>query len=118
MTAVGQPPAEPRRQAQPAAKDLGADSALIHSEAQPLRMAVERLALTRRAHRIMRQHFVRTAVRVSVLLAGDVGALLLLRSLLRGFRDVGWLGGGTSELTSRILPQGAVPLIQLIPAVL
>src|SRR5215217_2441950 len=118
MTAVGQPPAEPRTQAQPPAKDLGAGSASIHSEAQPLRMAVERLALTRRAHRIMRQHFVRAAVRVSVLLAGDAAALLLLRSLLRGVRDSAWLGAATSSVATQILPQGAVPLIQLLPGVL
>src|SRR4051794_455899 len=122
MTAVGQPPAEPRIQIPSPARNLAAepvaDHVADHTEAQPAKIAVERLALTRRAHRIMRQHFVRAAVRVSVLLAGDAGALLLLRSLLRGFRDVGWLGGTTSELASRIIPQGAVPLVQLIPAVL
>jgi exopolysaccharide biosynthesis polyprenyl glycosylphosphotransferase len=66
----------------------------------------------------MRQHFVRAAVRVSVLLAGDAVALLLLRALLRGVRDSTWLGQGMSSAASSIIPQGAVPLIQLLPAVL
>jgi exopolysaccharide biosynthesis polyprenyl glycosylphosphotransferase len=118
MTAVGRSPTEPRIQASGAAKDLGADSAKVRPEAQPLRIAVERLALTRRAHRIMRQHFVRAAVRVSVLLTGDAVALLLLRALLRGVRDLAWLGEGSSSIASRIIPQGAVPLVQLLPAVL
>jgi exopolysaccharide biosynthesis polyprenyl glycosylphosphotransferase len=66
----------------------------------------------------MRRHLVRTAVRVSVLLAGDAAALLLLRVVLRGVRDVGWLGSATSGLINQIIPQGALPLVQLIPAVL
>ncbi len=66
----------------------------------------------------MRRHLVRTAVRVSVLLAGDAAALLLLRVLLHGVRDVGWLGSGTSALINRIVPEGALPLVQLLPAVL
>jgi exopolysaccharide biosynthesis polyprenyl glycosylphosphotransferase len=118
MTAVGQPPAEPRVQSSPAVKDLGAGPATIPNEAQHIRIAVERLALTRRAHRIMRQHFVRAVVRVSVLLAGDAAALLLLRSLLRGIRNSAWLGEATSSMAHRIIPQGAVPLVQLLPAVL
>ncbi len=66
----------------------------------------------------MRRHLVRTAVRVSVLLAGDAAALLLLRVLLHGLRDVGWLGAATSALINRIVPEGALPLVQLLPAVL
>jgi hypothetical protein len=118
MTAVGQPPAEPRVQAPPPGKDPGTGSAILQNESQHIRIAVERLALTRRAHQIMRQHFVRAAVRVSVLLAGDAAALLLLRCLLRGVRDSAWLGQATSSIVNRIIPQGAVPLVQLLPAVL
>jgi exopolysaccharide biosynthesis polyprenyl glycosylphosphotransferase len=66
----------------------------------------------------MRRHLVRTAVRVSVLLAGDAAALLLLRVVLHGVRDVAWLGAGTSDLINKIIPQGALPLVQLLPAVL
>jgi exopolysaccharide biosynthesis polyprenyl glycosylphosphotransferase len=66
----------------------------------------------------MRRHLVRTAVRVSVLLAGDAAALLLLRVVLHGVRDVGWLGLATSDFINKILPQGALPLVQLLPAVL
>jgi exopolysaccharide biosynthesis polyprenyl glycosylphosphotransferase len=66
----------------------------------------------------MRRHLVRTAVRVSVLLAGDTAALLLLRVTLHGVRDVGWFGPATSALVNQIIPQGALPLVQLLPAIL
>jgi exopolysaccharide biosynthesis polyprenyl glycosylphosphotransferase len=66
----------------------------------------------------MRRHLVRTAVRVSVLIAGDAAALLLLRVVLHGVRDVGWFGSATSALVNRIIPEGALPLVQLLPAVL
>ena len=67
---------------------------------------------------MMRIHLVRTAVRVSVLLAGDTVALLLLRMVVRGVRDVGWFGPVISELVSQIIPPGGLPLVQLVPAVL
>jgi exopolysaccharide biosynthesis polyprenyl glycosylphosphotransferase len=79
---------------------------------------LERLALTQRAPQIMRRHLVRTLVRVSVLLAGDTLALLLLRFTLHGVRDIGWFGPGTSALVNEIIPQGALPLVQLLPAIL
>jgi exopolysaccharide biosynthesis polyprenyl glycosylphosphotransferase len=66
----------------------------------------------------MRRHLVRTAVRVSVLLAGDVAGLLLLGYLLDGVRDLGWLGPASSNLVNQIIPRGALPLVQLLPAVL
>jgi exopolysaccharide biosynthesis polyprenyl glycosylphosphotransferase len=66
----------------------------------------------------MRRHLVRNAVRISVLMAGDAAALLLLRFLLRGVRDVGWFGPATSGLVNQIIPQGALPLVQLLPAIL
>ena len=79
---------------------------------------VERLALTRRAHRLMRLHLVRSAIRITVLMAGDAAALLLLRLLLRGIRDEAWLGSVAATVMTRLVPQGALPLIQLLPAVL
>src|SRR5215208_1828652 len=117
MTAVRQPPIEPRLQPSPA---KGHDSSLdpAQDEPQDIRIAGERLALTQRAHQIMRQHFVRAAVRVLVLLAGDAAALLILRSLLHGVRDLGWLGSAASTIANRIIPQGALPLVQLLPAIL
>src|SRR5918992_1635997 len=121
MTAVGKPPVEPRLQPAPLAKGLGLGTnpdATTQDDSQPIRIAVDRLALTRRAHRIMRQHFVRAAVRVSVLLAGDAAALLVLRTLLHGVRDLGWLGAATSNLAHQVVPQGALPLVQLLPAIL
>jgi exopolysaccharide biosynthesis polyprenyl glycosylphosphotransferase len=53
-----------------------------------------------------------------VLLAGDAAALLLLRVALRGIRDDGWFGPATSALMNSIIPQGALPLVQLLPAIL
>jgi hypothetical protein len=66
----------------------------------------------------MRLHLVRSAVRIAVLMAGDAAALLLLRVLLRGVRDNLWLGEATASIISRLVPGGAVPLLQLLPAVL
>jgi exopolysaccharide biosynthesis polyprenyl glycosylphosphotransferase len=88
------------------------------AEFQQSKTALERLALTQRAPQIMRRHLVRTAVRVSVLLAGDIAGLLLLGYLLDGVRDTGWLGPASSRLVNQIIPQGALPLVQLLPAVL
>jgi exopolysaccharide biosynthesis polyprenyl glycosylphosphotransferase len=79
---------------------------------------LERLALSRRAPQMMRRHLVRSLVRVSVLMAGDAAALLVLRTLLRGMRDGWWLGSATASLLTSLVPPGALPLIQLIPAVL
>ncbi|HYF40106.1 MAG TPA: exopolysaccharide biosynthesis polyprenyl glycosylphosphotransferase [Gemmatimonadales bacterium] len=118
MTAVGKPPVEPRLQPTPLAKGLTTSPDATQADSQPIRIAVDRLALTRRAHRILREHFVRAAVRVSVLLAGDALALLLLRALLRGVRDYAWLGEGMSSIAFQIIPKGAVPLVQLLPAIL
>jgi exopolysaccharide biosynthesis polyprenyl glycosylphosphotransferase len=80
--------------------------------------ALERLALSQRAQQIMRVHLVRSAVRVAVLMAGDAAALLLLRLLLRGVRDESWLGAAVASVVNSLVPQGALPLVQLLPAVL
>lgn len=72
----------------------------------------------RRAPQIMRRHLVRSAIRITVLMAGDAAALLLLRHLLRGVRDEQWLGPATAGLVNSMVPHGALPLIQLLPAVL
>jgi exopolysaccharide biosynthesis polyprenyl glycosylphosphotransferase len=66
----------------------------------------------------MRVHLVRTAVRVAVLMAGDAAALLVLRVLLRGVRDESWLGPAVASVVNSLAPQGALPLVQLLPAVL
>jgi len=86
--------------------------------AQNVWTPLERLAVTRRAPQIMRRHLVRSAVRITVLMAGDAAALLLLRMLLRGVRDELWLGPATAAVMSRLVPHGALPLVQLLPAVL
>ena len=80
--------------------------------------AIERLALSQRAPQIMRIHLVRSFVRIAVLMAGDTGALLLLRVLLRGVRDQLWLGPAAASVINSLVPQGALPLVQLVPAVL
>src|SRR5918999_822213 len=117
MSAVGQPSLE-RFSASSAATELAVGPSAVPSASQRPRTTPARLALTQRAPQIMRRHLVRTAVRVSVLLAGDAAALLLLRVLLHGLRDVGWLGPATSALINQIVPEGALPLVQLLPAVL
>jgi exopolysaccharide biosynthesis polyprenyl glycosylphosphotransferase len=80
--------------------------------------ALERLALSQRAQQIMRVHLVRSAVRVAVLMAGDAAALLVLRALLRGVRDESWLGPAVASMVNSLAPGGALPLVQLLPAVL
>jgi exopolysaccharide biosynthesis polyprenyl glycosylphosphotransferase len=116
MPAVGQTIPEPRLQNSPGAK-LAAPTSQP-ADTQQSKTALERLALTQRAPQVMRRHLVRTAVRVSVLLAGDVAGLLLLGYLLDGVRDLGWLGPASSNLVNQIIPRGALPLVQLLPAVL
>ncbi len=118
MSAVGQPSLEPRFSSSSAATELAVSPSAVPTETQRIKTAPARLALTQRAPQIMRRHLVRAAVRVSVLLAGDAAALLLLRVLLRGVRDLNWLGSGASALINEIVPQGALPLVQLLPAVL
>jgi exopolysaccharide biosynthesis polyprenyl glycosylphosphotransferase len=80
--------------------------------------ALERLALSQRAQQIMRVHLIRSAVRVAVLMAGDAAALLVLRVVLRGVRDESWLGAAVASAVNSLVPQGALPLVQLLPAVL
>jgi exopolysaccharide biosynthesis polyprenyl glycosylphosphotransferase len=66
----------------------------------------------------MRRHLVRSVVRMTVLMTGDAAALLLLRVALKGIRDQQWLGSATASVVSSLVPQGALPLVQLLPAVL
>ena len=65
--------------------------------------AIERLALTRRAPHMMRLHLVRSAIRVTVLMTGDAGALLLLRVLLKGVRDEGWWGSAAAGIMAELV---------------
>src|SRR4051794_5002453 len=118
MSAVGQPSLEPRFSGSTAAPELAPSPSAVSGGTPHTKTAPARLALTQRAPQMMRIHLVRTAVRVSVLLAGDMVALLLLRLVVRGVRDVGWFGSATSELVNKIIPPGGLPLVQLVPAVL
>ncbi len=78
----------------------------------------DRLDLTRGATRNMRRHLALAGVRVTVLLTGDALALLGLRWLLQGARDLGWFGSPVASLLNRIVPPDALPLLQFLPAVL
>ena len=78
----------------------------------------ERLDLTRGAPQIIRRHLARTVVRFSVLLTGDALALLGLRWVLQGARDLLWFGSPVSSVLNRIIPPDALPLVQFLPAVL
>jgi lipopolysaccharide/colanic/teichoic acid biosynthesis glycosyltransferase len=118
MPAVGQTSLEPSLSSSPAGIEAAASPSTAAVDSLNIKTALERLALTQRAPQIMRRHVVRMAVRTSVLLVGDTAALLLLRFTLRGTRDVGWFGSATSALVNRIIPQGALPLVQLLPAIL
>ncbi|MEA2725207.1 MAG: hypothetical protein QOH59_2978, partial [Gemmatimonadales bacterium] len=117
MPALGQPQFEAQFRSAPATAEV-AGSPTASVDTHLIKSALERLALTQRAPQIMRRHLVRTLVRVSVLLAGDAAALLLLRVTLRGVRDLGWFGPGPAALVNQIIPQGALPLVQLLPAIL
>lgn len=77
----------------------------------------ERLDLARGAPQVMRKHLARTVVRISVLLTGDACALLVLRFIMRGIRDQAWLGPTVASVVTRMIPTGAVPLVQLLPAI-
>jgi exopolysaccharide biosynthesis polyprenyl glycosylphosphotransferase len=118
MSPVSQPSISTRLEVAPHVAEQGSLPASTIAPARTLWTPLERLALTRRAPQIMRRHLVRSAVRISVLMAGDAGALLLLRLMLRGVRDELWLGSAAAGIMNSLVPQGALPLVQLIPAVL
>lgn len=58
-----------------------------------------------RAARNIRAHWLRDAVRVSVLVGSDLAVFLVLRFLVRALR-AGALGGGAGDLASRAFPEG------------
>jgi exopolysaccharide biosynthesis polyprenyl glycosylphosphotransferase len=117
MSPVSQPSVSPRLQSATPVVDQVATPPSVPT-APAVWTALERLSLTRRAPQIMRRHLVRSAVRITVLMVGDAAALLLLRMLLRGVRDGQWLGSATAGIVNGLVPQGALPLVQLLPAVL
>lgn len=118
MSPVSQPSLSPRLRPSPAPAEEAASIPATISPTPAVWTSLERLALSRRAPQVMRRHLVRSAVRITVLMAGDAGALLLLRLLLRGMRDDLWLGPSTAAVLNSLVPQGALPLVQLLPAVL
>jgi exopolysaccharide biosynthesis polyprenyl glycosylphosphotransferase len=120
MPPVTQSSTSPRVQTTPTLVDEALPAATPFKAAQipAVWTALERLALSQRAPQIMRRHLFRSIVRFTVLMSGDAGALLLLRAVLRGIRDEQWLGAHTASVVNSLIPQGALPLVQLLPAVL
>lgn len=119
MPPVSQPSTSPRVRATSTTLDEARPPvAPLKTQVPAVWTALERLALTQRAPQIMRRHLVRSIVRITVLMAGDAGALLLLRMVLRGCRDERWLGAATASVLNNLIPPGALPLVQLLPAVL
>ena len=63
-------------------------------------------------------HLGRDAVSVLLLLVGDTIALLLSLALLTGARDDAWAGLTTARVLNRVLPDGVLPTVQVVCAVL
>ena len=118
MSRLSQSSASPRISAASAIVDEARTVPPARTIAPPAWTAFERLALTRHAPQMMRRHLARSLVRVMVLMAGDAAALLLLRSLLREVRDDRLFGSTTAGVLNSLIPPGALPLVQLLPAVL
>jgi exopolysaccharide biosynthesis polyprenyl glycosylphosphotransferase len=78
----------------------------------------ERLDLTRSAPQIIRKHLARAVVRIAVLLTGDALALLGLRWVIQGARDLNWFGAPVASVLNTVVPAEALPLMQFLPAVL
>src|SRR5947208_2897078 len=115
MSVIGQPSLAPSPSPQVlesitgAANSPASNNSATLQPTEPVRRASERLALTQRAHQVMRIHLVRSAIRMTVLMTGDAAALLVLRALLRGVRDEQWLGSAAASLMHRLAPEGALP---------
>jgi exopolysaccharide biosynthesis polyprenyl glycosylphosphotransferase len=66
---------------------------------------IDQLTLGRAARNI-RRHWIRDAVRVSVLVTSDILVFLFLREIIRGLRDSQWLGEGAASLVGALVPLG------------
>ena len=75
------------------------------------------MALQRRAPSTIRRHFLRAVVRVSVLVAGDLGVFLLCRQAVRSLRS-GALGSGLADVTTWTAPPGVFAQWQFAAAML
>src|SRR5438094_7087574 len=74
------------------------------------------LVLQRCAPRTVRRHGWAGVLRVSILLAADVSALVISRFLLRGVGDAAWLGAGIARLTRELIPRGTYPVVPTVSA--
>ena len=66
----------------------------------------------------MRKHALRAVVRVGVLVAADVLTLLVARLLLNGLGDYAWLGADVAAVVRTLVPEGALPFMELMSGVL
>ena len=71
-------------------------------------VASPRVNLQLRSHEILRRHILRSVTRVSVLVAADVGAFILLAAGIQLLRDQGVLGRTVQELLQSSLPFGYI----------
>jgi exopolysaccharide biosynthesis polyprenyl glycosylphosphotransferase len=65
----------------------------------------------------LRRHVTRDLVRISVLVLGDLVVLLVLLLTLRVVRDQALVGAGIAGVLTRLVPLGALPGVQVLPAV-
>lgn len=77
-----------------------------------------RLGLIRGTNRFLGRHMWRDAARLFILFAADLVALLVLRQILIAVRDQRMLGATAGGIAEFLLPQGAVPTVQLACAIL
>ncbi len=75
------------------------------------------IALQRLARPMVRRHVLRSATRLGALLVGDVITLGLIRLVVRGLRDHGWMGATVAGLFGELVPQGMYPPLQLLAAI-
>ncbi|HEX9728976.1 MAG TPA: sugar transferase [Gemmatimonadales bacterium] len=83
-----------------------------------LRPTPARVVLQRRAPETMRGHLLRSLLRVSVLVGGDLLAYLAVRTALRALRDHALFGSRVAEVVRWMAPPGAFAGWQLAAAVL
>src|SRR5574337_704529 len=80
-------------------------------------LGADRLGLVRRASRVLRRHVVRTVLRTTVLLVGDLVAAGLFRTAVWGLASRGWLGAAGAQPLRLLLPPQGLPVVEFLVAV-
>lgn len=75
------------------------------------------LILQRRARQTLRKHALQGAFRGATLLVADLLALVCARFVVRGVGDSAWFGASAAAVMRALVPQGALPHLQLCTAV-